>query len=126
MHKVDGKKYALKVLKLSDKTSEREKENALAEVRYLASVQHPNVIDYKAAFIDEASSSLCLVMEYASGGDLNHCIKQMRERDQMFTEEVILKMLVQMAMGIQALHSLRIMHRDLKVTTFFVYCLLER
>lgn len=38
VHKVDGKKYALKVLKLSDKTSEREKENSLAEVRYLASV----------------------------------------------------------------------------------------
>ena len=91
-------------------------DNALAEVRYLASVQHPNVISYKAAFIDETSQCLCLVMEYANSGDLSHRVKSMRERDQMFQEEVILKILVQMCLGIQALHSLRIMHRDLKVS----------
>jgi len=55
---LDGRKYALKVMKLHESTSEREKDNALAEVRYLASVQHPNVISYKAAFIDEPSSCL--------------------------------------------------------------------
>jgi len=70
IHKLDNKKYALKVLKLHENTSEREKDNALAEIRYLASVQHPNVISYKAAFIDEPTSSLCLVMEYANSGDL--------------------------------------------------------
>lgn len=52
------RKYALKVVKFHESTSEREKDNALAEVRYLASVQHPNVISYKAAFIDEPSSTL--------------------------------------------------------------------
>ena len=57
-HKADNKKYALKVVKFHESTSEREKDNALAEVRYLASVQHPNVIAYKAAFIDEPSSCL--------------------------------------------------------------------
>jgi NIMA (never in mitosis gene a)-related kinase len=72
----------------------------LAEVRYLASVTHPNVISYKAAFIDEASSSLCLIMEYANSGDLSERIKMMRDNDQMFTEEVIFKIAVQMAMGI--------------------------
>jgi NIMA (never in mitosis gene a)-related kinase len=58
INKFDSKKYALKVVKFHDSTSEREKDNALAEVRYLASVQHPNVIAYKAAFIDEPSSNL--------------------------------------------------------------------
>lgn len=36
----------------------------------MASVKHPNVIEYKESFIDEASQSLCLVMEYADDGDL--------------------------------------------------------
>ena len=58
INKNDGRKYALKVVKLHQSTSKREKDNALAEVRYLASVQHPNVISYKAAFIDEPSSNL--------------------------------------------------------------------
>ena len=58
INKQDGRKYALKVVKFHESTSDREKDNALAEVRYLASVQHPNVISYKAAFIDEPSSNL--------------------------------------------------------------------
>lgn len=55
-------------------------------------------------------------MEYANSGDLSYRIKRIREKDQMFREEVILKILTQMCLGIQALHALRIMHRDLKVT----------
>ena len=66
LHKTDGRKYALKRLQINEKTSARAKANALEEVRFLASIQHPNVIAYKAAFIDEASSCLCLVMEYAT------------------------------------------------------------
>jgi NIMA (never in mitosis gene a)-related kinase len=50
--------------------TEKEKENALNEVRILASINHPNVIGYKEAFIDEPSNCLCLVMEYADNGDL--------------------------------------------------------
>ena len=108
------------MVKFHESTSEREKENALAEVRYLASVQHPNVISYHAAFIDEPSSCLCLVLEYANSGDLAHRIKYMRDKDQMFQEDVILKILTQMCLGIQALHSLRIMHRDLKSANIFL------
>jgi NIMA (never in mitosis gene a)-related kinase len=78
-HREQGNSYALKTVRLLETTSEREKENALAEVRYLASVQHPNVIAYKAAFIDEPSSCLCLVMEFANAGDLSQRIKKMRD-----------------------------------------------
>lgn len=49
--------YALKKVKMMN-LSDREKENALNEVRILASLNNPNVIAYKEAFIDEPSSSL--------------------------------------------------------------------
>lgn len=55
------------MLSLNDK----DKQNALNEIRLLASVNHPNIIQYKESFIDSNSQSLCLVMEYADGGDLN-------------------------------------------------------
>lgn len=53
-----------------EKLSDKEKENALNEVRILASIKHHNICSYKEAFIDEASSSLCIVMEYSDNGDL--------------------------------------------------------
>lgn len=37
------------------KLSEREKQNALNEVRILASIHHPNIIGYKEAFFEEAT-----------------------------------------------------------------------
>lgn len=49
---------------------EKEKENAVNEVRILASIDNPNIISYKDAFFDEGSNSLCIVMEYADDGDL--------------------------------------------------------
>ena len=53
----DGQQYALKKVKMMN-LSDREKENALNEVRILASIKHPNVASYKQAFFDEPSSSL--------------------------------------------------------------------
>lgn len=60
-------------------------------------------------------------MEYANSGDLQQRIKKMRENNQMFQEEVILKILTQMCLAIKALHSLRIMHRDLKVREILMF-----
>ena len=54
---VDGNIYALKKVKLLN-LSEKEKQNALNEVRILASVKNSNVVSYKEAFFDEADSIL--------------------------------------------------------------------
>ena len=53
----DNQKYAMKKVKL-DSLSEKERENAINEVRILASINHPNVIQYKEAFVDEKTKSL--------------------------------------------------------------------
>jgi NIMA (never in mitosis gene a)-related kinase len=52
------------------KLSTKEKENALNEVRILASVNHETIIGYKEAFFEDASCCLCLVMDYADDSDL--------------------------------------------------------
>jgi len=49
VRKDDGEVYALKRVFLS-KLSDKEKENALNEVRILASINSDNVISYKEAF----------------------------------------------------------------------------
>lgn len=54
---IDSQIYALKKVKMV-KLSDKEKENALNEVRILASINHKCICRYYEAFIDEASSSL--------------------------------------------------------------------
>ena len=65
----DNQVYAMKKVKLQ-KLSSKEKENALNEVRILASISHPNVIGYKEAFFEDSTNCLCIVMENADGGDV--------------------------------------------------------
>ena len=48
----------VKLMKLSTK----ERENALNEIRILASVNHKNVIAYKEAFFDKEEQVLCIVV----------------------------------------------------------------
>jgi len=53
----DGLEYALKKVRMLN-LSDKERENALNEVRILASIKSANIIQYKEAFMDEASQSL--------------------------------------------------------------------
>jgi len=55
--RADGNTYALKRVKLSG-LKPKERENALNEVRILASISHPNIVAYKEAFIDPESNTL--------------------------------------------------------------------
>jgi len=53
----DGDEYALKKVKLHH-LSDKEKENAINEVRILASLKNPNIIQYKEAFLDAQGQAL--------------------------------------------------------------------
>ena len=66
---IDGQHYALKMVSLKS-LSDKERENAINEVRILASIKHANIISYKEAFVDQKSESLCIVMELVDMGDL--------------------------------------------------------
>ena len=79
----DEKEYALKKVRM-DVLSEKEQQNAVNEVRILASVDHPNVISYKDVFVDKLSNSLCIVMEYANNGDLYQKIVDHEEDESFF------------------------------------------
>jgi len=68
--KSDSCLYALKKVQMLN-LNKSERENALNEIRLMASIKHPNIIEYKESFIDETTQTLCLVMEYADDGDLD-------------------------------------------------------
>lgn len=117
--KSDDLVYALKKVSLRGLPAS-EKEGALNEVRILASVEDNSVIGYKEAFYDEASQSLCIVMEFADGGDLEGLIKKHKKAGTYFEEAQIWSYFIQMLNGIKALHSTGIVHRDIKCANIFL------
>jgi serine/threonine protein kinase len=52
------------------KVAQKEKDAALNEIRLLASISIPNVIQYEGSFYNEDYQTLCIIMELADGGDL--------------------------------------------------------
>ena len=112
--------YALKKVTIGN-LSDREKENALNEVRILASVKNPFVASYKQAFFDESSNSLCIVMEYADDGDVFQRICEYKNNKQYYKEKYIWKVVIQVVAGLKSLHELNILHRDMKSANIFLY-----
>lgn len=89
----DKCQYALKKVPIA-KLSEKEQQNALNEVRILASIKHKNVIAFKEAFIDSESKSICLILEYCDDRDLFQHITQHQKEGSLFDEEIIWKIFI--------------------------------
>jgi NIMA (never in mitosis gene a)-related kinase 1/4/5 len=115
----DNETYALKKVTIK-KLKTKEKNNALNEVRILASITHPNVISYKDAFFDDDSESLCIIMEYADGGDLYQRILEYKKKASYMSENFLWHLLIKLTRALKALHELNIMHRDLKSANVFL------
>lgn len=111
--------YAMKKVNMSLLT-DKEKQNALNEVRILASVQSPHVIGYKEAFFDGDSMTLYLIMELASAGDLRKLLEENIRSNCSLREEEIWQFLIQILKGLKALHEKKILHRDLKAANIFM------
>ena len=56
-----------------------------------------------------------IIMEFADDGDLYQKITDRKKRKELFTENEIWSVLIQTVVGLKALHTLNILHRDLKV-----------
>eukprot|EP00201_Polytomella_parva_P011603 CAMPEP_0175073940 /NCGR_PEP_ID=MMETSP0052_2-20121109/20920_1 /TAXON_ID=51329 ORGANISM="Polytomella parva, Strain SAG 63-3" /NCGR_SAMPLE_ID=MMETSP0052_2 /ASSEMBLY_ACC=CAM_ASM_000194 /LENGTH=341 /DNA_ID=CAMNT_0016341963 /DNA_START=37 /DNA_END=1059 /DNA_ORIENTATION=+ len=108
---LDGQTYALKEMDVRS-MNQAEKEDSINEIRLLASVQHPNVISYNEAFLD--GNRLCIIMEYAPEGDLAKIIKKHQMMKRPIPEDFIWRSWIQIVIGLQALHGMRILHRDVK------------
>jgi len=115
----DNETYALKKVKIPD-LNDKEKSNALNEVRLIASVRHENVIAYKEAFFDGGTNCLCIVQECADAGDLLSQINRAKKDNSVVRETDIWRYLEGMCQGLRALHDLRILHRDLKSANVFL------
>ena len=54
-------------------------------------------------------------MEFSDDGDLYQKIVQHQKEESLFEEDTVWRTLIQITLGLKKLHSLNILHRDLKV-----------
>lgn len=89
-------------------------------MRILASINHPNICSYKEAFVEESTQSLCIVMEFADGGDLQTKINQLKKTGKFMKEADLWSIFFQMVLGLHELHGIKIAHRDIKAANVFL------
>lgn len=59
-------------------------------------------------------------MEYCSEGDLSRHINRCLKKKQKFPEELVLNWFLQILFGIEYIHGLKIIHRDLKASNMLL------
>ncbi|KAH7492444.1 Serine/threonine-protein kinase Nek1 [Phytophthora ramorum] len=112
----------------------RDQANAQREARLLAALDHPNIIACKESFVVQPSTPnaaflghyqqrptvLCIVTEFADGGDLSHELARRSSRRAFFDPDELLGLFVQVCLALKHLHDRKILHRDVKPANIFL------
>jgi len=102
-----GRACAVKVLREDLSLQHGMAERFRREALLLSSVDHASVV--RVIDFGMHGASACLVMEYADGLTLEHAL-----RTEKFPPDRCLRILIQLAQGLAAIHEKGIVHRDLK------------
>ncbi|XP_070616207.1 uncharacterized protein [Erythrolamprus reginae] len=108
--------FAVKKVKTVPGKRLRSKEAILQEVAILRQLQHPHVVACHGHFLDTEGAHVFIVQEYCDGGSLDQHI----QKGGPFPEQVVMRWFVQLALAVQYIHTLRILHRDIKASNVFL------
>uniref|UniRef100_A0A671U5P2 non-specific serine/threonine protein kinase n=1 Tax=Sparus aurata TaxID=8175 RepID=A0A671U5P2_SPAAU len=96
--------------------SEKERRDVMNEISILSMLEHNNIIAYFNHFMDK--NSLFIELEYCNGGNLYDKINQ--QKGKLFSEEVVIWYLYQIASAVSHIHKAGILHRDIKTLNIFL------
>ncbi len=108
-----GKDYAIKFLKVDDDTVRDAVARELETVQFFAQIDHPNLVSIEDKGVVDGIPYL--VMSYAGQETL-----QKRLQQGAMTRDEALRIFVQAARGVQALHDHSLVHFDLKPANIFL------
>lgn len=111
--KVTNQQLAIKEINIESKDSLN---HTLNEIENMKKLQHPNIVRYHNSY--QEGNKLYIVMEYIDGGDLASYIADRNTR--FLTEDVILRIFIQIVLGLRYIHEHKIVHRDLKPQNIFI------
>ncbi|XP_068194613.1 serine/threonine-protein kinase Nek9 isoform X1 [Antennarius striatus] len=96
--------------------SEKERRDVMNEISILSMLEHKNIVAYFNHFMDK--NSLFIELEYCNGGNLYDKINQ--QKGKLFSEEVVIWYLYQIASAVSHIHKAGILHRDIKTLNIFL------
>ena len=104
-HKLTGKVRAMKVIKKADIANE---ESILNEFNTLKKIDNQNILKIFEIYRDK--ENYYLITEYCSGGDFYEIMK-----NNFLSEIQVACIMYQILLGLNHIHKLKIIHRDLKL-----------
>lgn len=110
--------YVLKQIDLNDLTEEQKK-SSFQESTILKTLKHPNIITFHDVY-KTTKGRLCIVMDYADGGDLANKIEEAKKDNKNYSEPQILDWFTQICLALKHVHDRKIIHRDLKSSNIFL------
>lgn len=94
-----------------------EREEAVKEAMLLKRMDHKNIVRFQEVFMTR-KGRLCIVMDYADGGDVHMELK--RQVGQLLKEAQILEWFAQTCFALKHVHERKVLHRDLKTQNIFL------
>ncbi|KAF4649924.1 Serine/threonine-protein kinase Nek9, partial [Perkinsus olseni] len=114
----DGAVFAMKDINLhADSGGSAEEANrAQREIGVLARLSKlsPNIVTMVEAWTSDDNESLKIVMEFVDGGNLRDVLDEYKNKDIRLSKKTAREWLMQLGMGMAVIHSLNIIHRDIK------------
>ena len=104
--------YCLK--KINTKKT-KDKEN---EINILSNLSHPNLI--KCFFSFYNSENIYIIMDFCEFGDLFSLLQSVKKKKVFVNEDIIWNIAIQVLVGLNYLHSKKIIHRDIKLLNLFM------
>ncbi|KAM8834350.1 serine/threonine-protein kinase Nek9 [Synchiropus picturatus] len=96
--------------------SDRERRDVMNEISILSILEHNNIIAYFNHFMDK--NTLLIELEYCNGGNLYD--KIIVQKGELFSQEVVVWYLYQIASAVAHIHKAGILHRDIKTLNIFL------
>ena len=107
-----GEEYAMK--KISTKKIDQAMfQNEVALMEKINNLSSPYLVKYIKSYVREEKFEYMIIMEYCSGGSLENIIENYKKREEYIPEDMILKFMKQILLGVMTLHKNKILHRDL-------------